>query len=802
VTRWNLSMGVAVLAIGSLLQTIAAGPAGAVGTQPIPATQGAPSPVDALGPTAGPSHVPGDPIVGGSTPGGGAESAVGNSGVGPGSSSWKVVKSANEKVHAGTIASVSCTAPAVCEAVGTYINGSGAEVPLAEAWNGMVWTVQTTPSPSDATDSYLSGVSCTAAAACEAVGYYSTKRGSVTLAEAWNGVGWSIQTTPSPTGTNQRYLSGVSCTAANACEAVGHYLSISGPELTLAEAWNGLAWTVQTTPSPTGSARSVLSGVSCTAANACEAVGDYNSSGTPRTVAEAWNGLAWSIQTTPNPSGATGSFLSGVSCTAANACEAVGDYRNAERATLAEAWNGVTWSIQTTPNPSGSARSDLYGVSCTASNACEAVGDYRDSGTARTLAEAWNGLTWSLQATPNRSGATGSSLSGVSCTAANACEAVGHYVSGAGEDTPSAEVWNGMTWNDQTISNPTGSARSVLLGVSCTAANACEAVGRYFISSGAEVPFAEAWNGLTWSLQTTPNPSGSTQSVLVGVSCAAANACEAIGFSYTNSGTVPLAEAWNGTAWTVQATPDPSGATGSYLSGVSCTAAIACEAVGYYYNGSGTLTTLAEAWNGSAWSIQTTPDPSGATESYLTGVSCTAAIACEAVGFYYHGPGPDATLAEVWDGTAWSMQTIPTPSGATYSYLYGVSCTAAIACEAVGINDTSSGTVASAEGWNGSAWSIQTTPNPSGVTNSALSGVSCTAANACEAVGTNSTSSATVTSAEVWNGTAWSTQTTPNPSGATYSSLFGVSCTAANACEAVGYYDSSIYHTLVIAGPD
>jgi hypothetical protein len=29
--------------------------------------------------------------------------------------------------------------------VGQYVNSSGAEAPLAERWNGTMWTIQTTP---------------------------------------------------------------------------------------------------------------------------------------------------------------------------------------------------------------------------------------------------------------------------------------------------------------------------------------------------------------------------------------------------------------------------------------------------------------------------------------------------------------------------------------------------------------------------------------------------------------------------------------------------------------------------------
>jgi hypothetical protein len=259
---------------------------------------------------------------------------------------------------------------------------------------GPSWAIQPTPNPAGATGSALSGVSCTAATACTAVGYYANSSGTdVTLAERWDGSSWAIQPTPNPAGATQSLLSGVSCTAATACTAVGYYYN-SVTDLTLAERWNGSSWAIQPTPNPAGATQSVLSGVSCTAATACTAVGYYvESDGTPVTLAERWNGSSWAIQPTPNPTGATQSLLSGVSCTAATACTAVGDYLNSSGAfvTLAERWNGSSWAIQPTPNPAGATSDALSGVSCSAAGACTAVGDYvNSSGTPLTLAERYS----------------------------------------------------------------------------------------------------------------------------------------------------------------------------------------------------------------------------------------------------------------------------------------------------------------------------------------------------------------------------------------------------------------------------
>jgi hypothetical protein len=60
----------------------------------------------------------------------------------------------------------------------------------------------------------------------------------VTLAETWNGKTWAIEPTPDPTRAQYSGLGGVSCTSAEACTAVGDYDDSADIEVTLAEAWN------------------------------------------------------------------------------------------------------------------------------------------------------------------------------------------------------------------------------------------------------------------------------------------------------------------------------------------------------------------------------------------------------------------------------------------------------------------------------------------------------------------------------------------------------------------------------------
>jgi len=146
-------------------------------------------------------------------------------------------------------------------------------------------------------------------------------------------------------------------------------------------------------PTPTGGSDTSLAGVSCTSASACTAVGNFSNGATLVTLAERWNGTKWSIQHTPNPpTSGSNILLQGVSCTSASACTAVGGSSTmTPGATLAERWNGTTWSIQPTPNPTGAQGSGLGGVSCASATTCTAVGGSGNGTTGVTLAERWNG---------------------------------------------------------------------------------------------------------------------------------------------------------------------------------------------------------------------------------------------------------------------------------------------------------------------------------------------------------------------------------------------------------------------------
>ncbi len=189
-------------------------------------------------------------------------------------------------------------------------------------------------------------------------------------------------------------------------------------------------------------------------------------------------------------------------------------------------------------------------------------------------------------------------LNGVSCHSATDCTAVGSGEALAGSRSPGVrafiERWNGTSWAAATSANPTGVPLAALVGVSCSSSTNCVAVGVDASSeTAATKPFAEDWNGNIWTLAAVPNPNGATNTELVSVSCRSSNSCYAVGGYSTSTASNTLVEHWSGTSWSLVADPNPHGANGASLGGVSCPSPTSCSAVGSYSAHDSTFT-LAE----------------------------------------------------------------------------------------------------------------------------------------------------------------------------------------------------------------
>jgi hypothetical protein len=457
-------------------------------------------------------------------------------------------------------------------------------------------------------------------------------------------------------------------------------------------------------PSP-GPYSNTLSAVVASSTNDVWAVGNSSSGGGALTLIEHWNGTTWSVVSSPTPN--NNAVLNGVVAISAKNVWAVGYTFSSVlsggsvQQTLIEQWNGSTWSVVSSPNV-GPGNNQLNGVIALSPSLAWAVGySVQQNGPPQTLSEYWNGTQWSFVTNPNQG--TFHSLSGVAARSTSDVWAVGQYVTSSNNFDTLTEHWNGSAWS--IIPSPNSMSQlNDLLGVAVIAANNVWAVGN---SNADQQTLVEHWNGTMWSIVPSPSPgvNGNSLNAVVAVS---ANDVRAVGYQYNSSGIQQtLIEQWNGSAWSVVPSPSP-GPSMNELMGVTALSAANVWAVGYH-DGSNTLQTLTEHWNGSNWSVVASPN--AVSGSSLYGISATSASNVWAVGTYGTFNGVYYTLIEHWNGTAWSVVTSPNP-GSAYSILNGVAAISGSSAWAVGVYSNShfnSHTLT--EHWNGSAWSVVTSPD-------------------------------------------------------------------------------------------
>jgi hypothetical protein len=349
---------------------------------------------------------------------------------------------------------------------------------------------------------------------------------------------------------------------------------------------------------------------------------------------------SWSIQPLANPSAAGEFTLESISCPSASFCVAVLDGNGS----AIEQWDGYAWSTMRTPRMSSG--SGLYGVSCASSWSCVAVGSRLTTNGAVPLIERWSGRSWAVQRAP--SAPKFDRLSSVACTTST-CQAVGLTQSGnlGGREGqlafPVAIGWiAGHGWRLEPVQRTSRFPYGDLNGVACVSSTWCMAVGAKEASAvGYATALVEHWNGTRWILAGTPSPRHAhSDTGLVGVSCNTTRSCVSVGSWSTFGHPLPsnaLAAYWNGSGWSVLATPNRSWADRSALDGVSCISAAACVAVGYSSNTPFDTnfhgTTLVEVMTGKSWSIDPSPNAGGRTND-LTAVSCTSRSLCESGGVY------------------------------------------------------------------------------------------------------------------------------------------------------------------------
>jgi hypothetical protein len=351
----------------------------------------------------------------------------------------------------------------------------------------------------------------------------------------------------------------------------------------------------------------------------------------------------------------------------------------------------------------------------------------------------------------------GGAFNGASAVRASSAWAVGTIETQPSTLLTLAARWNGTSWSRVPSPSPGGSnAASELTGVSSTSSSDAWAVGSY--GTFGPQTLALHWNGASWTQVSTPNPGyPSASDTLAAVSAVSATDAWAVG-SYGNAdfSEQTMVLNWDGTAWTLISSPSPGGTGGlghgTELLGVSATSRSSAWAVGCYdfTAASGTAhKTLALQWNGTVWAQVPTPTPG--VRGCLTSVTALSPSSAWAVGWTEASlSAPDHTLVLHWNGTAWKQVASPSATAAS-SQLNAVSAISATDAWAVGY---------AAAGkqpdttlilhWNGTDWATVASPNAG---SSELNGVSGGPAGDLLAVGTSGTG----TLALHWNGSRWVT---------------------------------------------
>jgi hypothetical protein len=101
--------------------------------------------------------------------------------------------------------------------------------------------------------------------------------------------------------------------------------------------------------------------------------------------------------------------------------------------------------------------------------------------------------------------------------------------------------------------------------------------------------------------------------------------------------------------------------------------------------------TMVQHWDGSSWQVVQTPNANPAQDNVLEALKCNSATDCWTVGYFNAGDVNNPlleTLIEHWDGSSWTIVTSPNRSEYQFNFLYGITCLSGSECWSVGVSDT------------------------------------------------------------------------------------------------------------------
>jgi hypothetical protein len=341
----------------------------------------------------------------------------------------------------------------------------------------------------------------------------------------------------------------------------------------------------------------VLASVSAASATDAWAVGDYYPPGSPNvlsTLAEHFDGTQWTSYPLPNVGVEENSLLS-VSMPTTGKAWAVGYYVNGNFSvrTLIEHFDGNVWYVVPSPSP-GAEHDILYGVAAISDSDVWAVGAQQESsGIWQTLTEHWNGVAWSVLASPDP-GSNGDQLYSVTALGSNNVYAVGQQTGPSFPGMSLVEHWNGSAWS--TVNSPGDSSATELpLGVTATSAS-LTFVGQLENDTAPYRTFAVTGTPSHLSIQSTPN-ANVNENDLFSATTANDGTTWAVGWTIYNvaSGNQkPLILHQKNDVWSLVSSPNLGAGNDSGLSSITTIPGGGMWAVGVTTNAAGNFETLIE----------------------------------------------------------------------------------------------------------------------------------------------------------------------------------------------------------------
>ena len=303
---------------------------------------------------------------------------------------------------------------------------------------------------------------------------------------------------------------------------------------------------------------------------------------------------------------------------------------------------------------------------------------------------------------PHSSAGSLNFLNAISAVSANDMWAVGNQ----------AVHWDGSRWTSLPAPNLDGSVTNVLLSVAAVSSGNAWAVGMFSPDGIHSMPMAQHWDGSAWSLANTAQFAGDQGAFLSAITAISSSDIWAVGsLTHASGREEPLFEHFDGVTWSQIAGP-PTGVPAASLSAISAVSSSDIWAVG---------SAIAEHWDGTSWTI--VPIQPAGTDDQFFGVQAVASNDVWAVGRFTPNdprfmPGSTLTLIEHWDGTSWTH--IKSPNGFVNSFpdnlLYGATAVSANDIWAFGFYAIERSSTEKFRSlvlhWDGHSWTQVAVPNP------------------------------------------------------------------------------------------